>query len=137
MAPGPAARIRIGGICGLVLSLTVAACNGVMWRDRRPEHLCGALDAHERVLARFDVQSARLVRVRLPSLGRDPFLETDSPATVVAFTGPLRDIEIRPEGLAELADGSNAVANVCVVMATGEVRLYPNVSLVEPATAPR
>lgn len=107
-----------------LLAITVLAI-GCSAGEPPRDAACGAFAPPNRVVGRLELLSARLYRVAIPTLGRRPELESDLPATVIVFDGPLRDVEIRGGAPAT----TSPLKHVCIVLRGGSSHLYPNVEV--------
>lgn len=133
----PAGRSRRVTAVAVMALLALACSPGGGFFGPGRSAACGAYAPPNEVLRTISLAAARDYRAGLPALGIQPELETDMPAVIVVFQGPMRDTEIRGGGVVAR---SSALKHVCIVLVDGSTHLYPNVDvsglLPLPAAAP-
>ena len=108
------------------LALVLASCSAQALFGPAQGAACGAYAAPNHFLLAVTLAAARDYRLALPALGPQAELDSDQPATLVIFEGPMRDSEIRG---GRAASPASPLKHVCAILADGTTRIYPNVDV--------
>jgi len=108
-------------LAGVMTGALAGSIVGTTERDPRV-HTCG-LEGD--VAAVFDLAQARRIWTYLPAMKQAPELEVDTPASIVLYSGATRGVSLGPAGTLRRDENTGVV---CVILMSGEIVVYANVS---------